>query len=593
MIQPHETNAGSRLTEKAGALRPGRREAATGPSDPGAKHPKRKEVIFHEKATSALEINNPAFTAKLLCDGPVLNCGVTCAFSCAYCYVPSFLPRFFPDLLKDNDLRAGPTVGQARGTQDVVVRKRNPLGLVAKELVREDGKDKYPGDGPVKVVFASTLVDVAANKILLQETADVCNFILAHTPWHIRLLSKCSLLKNLVEDQLIPEEYHQRLIFGFSTGTLDEKVSRAIERGTSAPETRIKALQWLQDEGLRTYGMVCPSLPQRDYAKFSREVCSAIRVAKCEHVWGEVINARGDANIQTVEALRKAGLNDEADMLNAVVNSTPEWESYAQATFCAHKANVPADKLRFLEYIDANTPDWWAKQRKFGAVLLGQAADDRNIAGLGSDSGDASGPQLSRDDVKFWRTREKRVGSNSKSSIATAEALFELYSYKDGILWKKKGHKSFGKYCQSKWDLGRANTYRLLASGELLKCLKDKQSQSTNVDWKLPRNEGQIRPLLKLQAAHRIPCWVNLARGLSPKNLTAGSVMEGVSAYLKDNRDAPLHPLPAGKPSSAREAGALLTQLMAAVERFPGRRKILSHLRKAEPLIRGEIALSE
>jgi DNA repair photolyase len=226
------------------------------------------------------------------------------------------------------------------------------------------------------VVFTSSTVDVAANMELLRETAELCNRILEHTGWQIRLLSKSHLLPKLVADGMIPEQYHHRLIFGFSTGTVDDRVARAIEKGTALVSKRIESLQWLQDNGFRTFGMICPSLPQEDYRRFSEDACEAIRVDRCEHVWAEPINVRGESLLKTLAALKAAGLDVEAKRLAAVSGAghSKAWEEYARQTFLAHARNIPPQKLRFLQYIDGKTADWWAKQRKHGAVLLGKTA---------------------------------------------------------------------------------------------------------------------------------------------------------------------------------------------------------------------------
>lgn len=44
--------------------------------------------------------------------------------------------------------------------------------------------------------------------------------------------------------------------------------------------------------GLRIFSMICPSLPQEDYRRFSEEACQSIRVDRCEHVWAEPIRPR-------------------------------------------------------------------------------------------------------------------------------------------------------------------------------------------------------------------------------------------------------------------------------------------------------------
>jgi hypothetical protein len=170
---------------------------------------------------------------------------------------------------------------------------------------------------------------------------------------------------------------------GFSTGTLDDDVAKAIEAGTARVSKRIESLHWLQDEGYRTFAMICPSLPpvDGDYQRFSREICEAIRVDRCEHGWAEVINLRGRSLVRTLGTLHIAGFEDEALALSAVMGAGNKraWEHYSRATFLAHTKNVPAGKLRFLQYVDESTVDWWARRRKGGAVLLGKTAEKMQL----------------------------------------------------------------------------------------------------------------------------------------------------------------------------------------------------------------------
>lgn len=227
-----------------------------------------KPVLYRE-AKTALTVKSHEFQHKLLCDGLTFNLGDACVFLCFYCYVgPAMLKILFRLIRKYNEEH-----GTQLEHQDFVIRRRHSLKLLAKQLQRADGKPKFCDPADDRVVYSSTLVDVAANMDLLRETAEACNLILDNTPWQIRLLSKSNLLYKLIADRMIPEKYHHRLIFGFSTGTLDNRVAKAIEFGTPLMSKRLEALHWLQDRGLRTFGMICPSLPQTDYGKFSREIC--------------------------------------------------------------------------------------------------------------------------------------------------------------------------------------------------------------------------------------------------------------------------------------------------------------------------------
>jgi len=49
-------------------------------------------------------------------------------------------------------------------------------------------------------------------------------------------------------------------------------------------------------------------------------------------------------------------------------------EEYARATFLAHAAVVPPEKLRFLQYVQKDHVEWWRSLESRGAVLLGKHA---------------------------------------------------------------------------------------------------------------------------------------------------------------------------------------------------------------------------
>lgn len=50
-------------------------------------------------------------------------------------------------------------------------------------------------------------------------------------------------------DKMSPERHHQHISFGFSTGTVDDRVAQAIETGTPLVSKRLESLHWLQDRG--------------------------------------------------------------------------------------------------------------------------------------------------------------------------------------------------------------------------------------------------------------------------------------------------------------------------------------------------------
>lgn len=490
--------------------------------------------ILRRAAKTVLTTESLPFQEKLLCDGLVLNLGDACAFSCTFCYVGPNQRYLAPPLIKAHN--------QENGTNhrftDVVIRRENSIQLLHDQLLKKNGSRRYPDPEDRRVVYSSTLIDVAANMDLLRETAEACNLILKHTSWHIRLLSKSSLLSKLVSDLLIPEKHHGRLILGFSTGTLDDRIASAIEKGTSLVSKRLKSLHWLQDAGIRTFGMICPSLPQEDYDRFSREACEAIRVDRCEHVWAEIINVRGKSLSSTVDALKLAGLQDEAERLQSVCGkgANERWESYARETFIAHAKLVPAAKLRFLQYVNEDSTEWWAGQRDRGAVSLGKGAMEEDAAPCSAPSFEpAVTPKegLTKDEAEYLEQREKIVILGVRASIATAKALFEIHSFGDGRLWKA-AHPTFEAYCRARWDLGKSQAYRLIECGKFVAGLESGELNLSPFGDTLPKNEGQIRPLLSLPEEHRMDCWEGILAEATPADLTAREVKAKVRQFAED-----------------------------------------------------------
>jgi DNA repair photolyase len=304
------------------------------------------------------------FRHKLLCDGPTFSTGSACAYSCAFCYVP--------DLMRKN-----PHAQHLPAAfEKTVILRGGAIAAMERQLLSAEGRRLSTQH---LTAYASPLVDVAANMDLVHETIQACKLILDKTKWDIRLLSKSNLLPKVADGLLTGwaghrvggmPELKRRMIFGVSTGTFNEGLARAFEVGTPLVSKRLASLHWLQDHGYRTFGMLCPSIPQHDYKAFSEQAAAAIRADLCEHVWAEVMNIRGESFTRTIQALTAAGFTDEATGLEAVGRDKVAWEDYSRATFEAHAAALPPGKLRFLQYVTAASKPWWASNVNRGAVLL-------------------------------------------------------------------------------------------------------------------------------------------------------------------------------------------------------------------------------
>ena len=318
--------------------------------------------VYEVSAKSIVNFNS-GFSHKLLCDGATFSTGSACAYRCKFCYVGPVMAKS-PHLVAV--LRLDPTAKH----DEIIIRRRNPLEILRSQLVDRRGLPKFSDPTDTRVIYASPLVDVAANQELCDETVEVCKTIMSLTHWHIRLLSKSNLLP-VVAKSLNTPDARRRIIFGVSTGTLDDKLARSFE-ATPLVSKRLASLHTLQDQGWRTFGMICPSLPQRDYTKFANEMAEAIHAEKCEHIWGEAMNVRGQSLIETAGALRASDYEWEANELERVAKDKTAWEQYARDTFLAHAkvyASSPG-KLRYLQYVNRDTRDWWVARQGAGAIVL-------------------------------------------------------------------------------------------------------------------------------------------------------------------------------------------------------------------------------
>ncbi len=305
------------------------------------------------------------FGQKRLCDGFTFTLGSICVYGCTYCYVISVL-------LKLSAIQAVKASAALLGCrlEEVVIRRRKALKLLRRQLTLD--KPAAVNLRAKAVVYTSPLVDPAANMVLVKETAAACRIIFELTNWDVRVLSKSHLLPQLAK--LIPEEFKQRMIYGCSTGILDDKLAAVIEKGAPPVRKRLESIHRLQDEGHRTFYMFCPVLPQADSEAYAESLAAAARLDKAEHAWVEPINLRGDSFTATITALDCAGYHEEARRLARVCGegSEPAWEQYARDTFEAVARVIPADKLRFLQYVKPKHAAWWIERERQGAVLLGK-----------------------------------------------------------------------------------------------------------------------------------------------------------------------------------------------------------------------------
>ena len=458
-----------------------------------------------------------AFGHKKLCDGLTFTAGHACAFSCTYCYVPGMLfqNKRLNAIKRERKLKP----------EDFIVEIADAPAKVREYLTvgGDTAKPKYKDPGDQRVIFASPLVDVAGNLSQVEVTVAMCLEILKLTHWHIRLLSKSALLRKVAEQ--IPAEFKQRVIYGLSTGTVDNGIASAIEKGAPSVAKRLETLHWLQENGYRTYGMICPILPQKDeaaYREFAEQAAAQINLGKCEHVWAEVLNARGDSLDSTTLALRQAGRHDEADLLDKVANDKEAWQEYAMRAFLALSKVIPAEKLRFLQYTTKKEDfERWEECQSAGAVLLGVKLGDDEKGGLA--------------------VSEAAIEANLNQF---AEVVLNLKKIKDNKWYREYGN--FENYCRVKFDFGRAHSYRMLQAAKVVVELNKPQTgdiksseKSPIGDFWKPRNEAQAREVGRIKPEKRLEVIQKALKQAGDAPLTAGLIRQ-VATSLKPVRTKPV-----------------------------------------------------
>jgi ribA/ribD-fused uncharacterized protein len=445
------------------------------------------------------------FKEKLLCDGPTFTAGHSCTFSCAFCYVA--------DAMRKNSNLNALLEFQGLRHEDVVVEIDDPITAVRETLLRK-GQPHFADKNDRRIIYGSPLVDVAGIPKQAEVTVAICREILTHTHWQIRLLSKSHLLANVAKEL---SDYKERMIYGFSTGTLSDEIARSIEIGTPSVSERLKALRELQAGGFRTFGMLCPILPQADYAAFVAELEAMKELAECEHVWAEVLNHRGDAFPATSDALRKKGFKSQADLLDAVGANKAAWNKYAMETYRALASVIPAKKLRFLQYVGPDDFPVWAKYQSKGAVLLGTHAKVMNeVLGRSVELPELIAP-LSKDEKRALEKHEAVIQANVRQFVAVGLALKAI---RDEKLYRQT-HSSFEAYCMARFDFGGNYGHRLIKSASVVEGMKPELELLPIGNSLVPTTESQVRELLKVPEGDRVKVLKRAAQKTDKKPVSA------------------------------------------------------------------------
>lgn len=145
--------------------------------------------------------------------------------------------------------------------------------------------------------------------------------IFYHSNLNVRILTRSPLAR---EDFDLMKQFGNRLLFGMSLPTLNNRLAKIYEPKAPAPSQRLATLRAAKAAGLNVFVAVAPVYPECDAADM-RATLEAVKELDPVTIFMEPINIRAD-NVKRIEE-HAASLGQK---LNTEVFKTPEsWRRYA------------------------------------------------------------------------------------------------------------------------------------------------------------------------------------------------------------------------------------------------------------------------
>ncbi|MEM4566648.1 MAG: radical SAM protein [Archaeoglobaceae archaeon] len=160
-----------------------------------------------------------------------LNPYVGCSHGCVYCYARLYC-----------DLRIAENWGK------IVVVKENIAEVLAKEITR-----KRKG-----VVGLSTITDAYQSIEAKERIARELLMMLLENNFEVSIQTKSSLV---LRDLDILCEKKELVDVGFTITTLDKRIAEVVEPKAPSPSDRVKALEKISAEGIKTWIFLGPIIP--------------------------------------------------------------------------------------------------------------------------------------------------------------------------------------------------------------------------------------------------------------------------------------------------------------------------------------------
>lgn len=250
--------------------------------------------LWHRPAT--IERNNFKYKS-LSCFA--YNIAVGCEHACRFCYVPEVSTIRMSKALaargvKDPDSEWGDYVFLRKWDVRAFEKSlRDAESLPASELNRDGNR----------AVMLCTTTDpyqtLTSRELNLHRRQLVRSALarLAETDLNVRILTRSPLAR---EDFDLMGRFGNRLLFGMSLPTLNNRLAKIYEPKAPAPSQRLDTLRRAKEAGLHVYVAVAPVYPECDAADM-RATLEAVKELDPVTIFMEPINIRAD-NVARIEA---------------------------------------------------------------------------------------------------------------------------------------------------------------------------------------------------------------------------------------------------------------------------------------------------
>ena len=300
------------------------------------KEPSGKTVLKNVKKEKIINIwnhpvtiNRNGFKYKSLSCWSI-NPFVGCQHACRFCYVPSVsaiklkgqlagLGVDDPDeqwgqyaFLRVWDERA--FLSSLRAAEKTPIGELNADGNRAVMLsTTTDAYQTLRGENPVQTSALNSQARVMVRRML--------ELIRDHSTLNVRILTRSPLAR---EDFDLYRTFGNRLLFGMSIPTLDDRLARLYEPKAPAPSRRLETLRLAAAKGIPVYAAVAPTFPEMDEVGLA-SVLGEIGRLNPVTIFHEPINLRGG----NIDRMRKEAEAIDLPFRGDVFENTERRVEYA------------------------------------------------------------------------------------------------------------------------------------------------------------------------------------------------------------------------------------------------------------------------